>query len=195
MKNLDQLKLGMVNRPYPGQAESGDWPFYFVEGDDLLLGLVDSLGHGPAAHAGSMQIKAFLDTHWQTELPLLLDELHEAIRGGLGAAICMARVALDSGELRWTGIGNTCASVIGASCQRFVSRDGILGQHYRTPVVQEARLSRGDKLVFISDGIQERCFTQCDEADFSLEPEILAGYLLRHYGKVHDDASCLIFEY
>jgi hypothetical protein len=195
MRDTDQLNLGMVNRPYPGQDASGDWPFYYTEGDKLLLGLVDSLGHGPSAHAGSMRIKEFLDMHWQTELPRLFDNLHAAVQGGVGAAICMAQVALDSGDLRWAGIGNIRASVLGSSDQRFVSRDGILGQHYRTPIMQEACLVPGDKLVFVSDGIRERLFTQCDRAEFSRNPDLLADYLLRHYGKNYDDASCLIFEF
>ncbi len=195
MRDPDQLKLGMVNRPYPGQDRSGDWPFYYSEGDELLLGLVDSLGHGGPAYAGSMRIKEFLDENWRTELPRLLDDLDKAVRGGLGAAISVARIALGSGDIRWAGIGNIRASVHGASDQRLVSRDGIIGQHYRTPLVQEASMVSGDKLVFVSDGLQERLFTQCDRAEFSLEPDSLAEYLLRHYGKMHDDASCLIFEF
>ena len=195
MSNLDQLKLGMVNRPYPGQDASGDWPFYYTEGNHLLLGLVDSLGHGDSAHAGSMRIKEFLDTHWKIELPRLLDELHHGVRGGQGAAICLAHVELASGKLCWAGIGNIRSSVHGSSSLRFVSRDGILGQHYRTPVVQDACLAPGDKLIFVSDGMRERLFTQCGRAEFSLNPDLLADYLLRHYGKAHDDASCLIFEF
>lgn len=195
MKTPDQLKLGMVNRPYPGQEASGDLPFFYTRDDDLVLGLIDSLGHGSPAHQGSLRIKEFLDRHWQVDLTRLLDELHHTIRGGLGAAISVAHVTLGSGALRWAGIGNISASVRGSSDQRLVSRDGILGQHYRTPKLQEAKLVPGDKLIFVSDGMQERLFTQCGKAEFALDPEPLAAYLLRHYGKVHDDASCLIFEY
>jgi hypothetical protein len=195
MTNPEQLKLCMVNRPYPGQEASGDWPFYYIKGDDLLLGLVDSLGHGASAHAGSMQIKDFVEAHWHVDLPRLLGDLHAAVSGGLGAAICVAHVALGSGELRCLGIGNVRASVLGSANLHFVSRDGILGQNYRTPMLQEAHLVRGDKLIFASDGLQERLFTQCDQTEFSRSPDSLAKYLLRHYGKAHDDASCLVFEF
>ena len=195
MRKVDQLQFGIVNRPYPGQEVSGDLPFYYTEGESLLLGLVDSLGHGPSAYAVSMRIKEFLDTHWKMDLARLLEELHEALRGGLGAAISLAGVSLDSGTLRWAGIGNINASIVGSSNQRLVSRDGTLGQHFRTPNVQEACLDSGDKLIFISDGLQERLFNRCDQTEFSLKPDLLADYLLRHYGKAHDDASCLVFEF
>ena len=195
MTDSAQLRLGMVNRPYPGQECSGDLPFYYTKGDDLLLGLVDSLGHGAVAHASSMLIKDFLDRHWRTELTDVLDGLHATLRGGIGAAICLAHVALGSGALKCMGIGNVRAWIVGSTDQRFVSRDGVLGQHYRTPVVQEAQLKPGDKLIFASDGVQERLFTQCDRAELARDPDSLAAYLLRHYGKIHDDASCLVFEF
>lgn len=191
----EKLRLSMVNRPYPGQKDSGDWPFYYTDGDNLLLGLVDSLGHGASAHASSMQIKNFLEEHWQSELVNLLDNLDDYLRGGLGAAICLAHVELGTGLLRCLGIGNVRAWILGSTEQRFVSRDGVIGQHYRTPVLQEARLEQGDKLIIASDGIQERLFTQCDRTELSRDPTSLANYLLRHYGKAHDDASCLVFEF
>ena len=191
----NQLKLSMVNRPYPGQATSGDWPFFYARGDDLLLGLVDSLGHGAPAHAFSMQIRGFLDAHWHAELPRLIDELHVAVRGGLGAAICLAHVTLGLGVLRCVGIGNVHASALGSINRRFVSRDGVLGLHYRTPMVQEARLARGDKIIVASDGMQERLFRQCGLTEASRSPDSLVQHLLCHYGKSHDDASCLVFEF
>ncbi len=195
MTDPDQLRLSAVNRPYPGHDRSGDLPFYYTNGEDLVLGLVDSLGHGEPAHASSMLIKDFLDAHWRPELTLLLDQLHARLRGGIGAAICLAHVALGSGALRCVGIGNVRAWILGSVDLRFVNRDGVLGQHYRTPVVQEAQLKPGDKLIFTSDGMQERLFTQCDRAELARDPDSLAAYLLRHYGKIHDDASCLVFEF
>ena len=185
----------MVNRPYPGEQTSGDWPFYYTEGDELLLGLVDSLGHGAAANATSMKIREYLDDHWRVDLTGLLDGLHAFARGGLGAAICLAHVSLGSGALRCLGVGNVRAWLLGSTDQRFVSRDGVLGHHYRTPVMQTAQLKSGDKLILASDGIQERLFTQCDRTALARDPDSLAEYLLRHYGKTHDDASCLVFEF
>lgn len=195
MNDTSLLRLHTVNRPYAGEAYSGDWPFYYLRDNDLVLGLVDGLGHGKMAYASSMRIKAFLDSHWHAELDALLDELHLAVRGGQGAAICMVHVGLDCGALSCLGVGNVRAWLLGSQEQRFVSRDGVLGQHYRTPLVQTAQLSKGDKLVLASDGIQERLFTQCDRAELSRDPISLANYLLRHYGKVHDDASCLVYEF
>lgn len=195
MNDAHQLKIGMVNRPFPGQEGSGDLPFFYYKGDDLLVGLIDSLGHGPAAHASSNRIKAFLDAHWHSDLPRLLDALNNAVTGDLGAAIGIAHVSLGSGEIRWAGVGNVLGNIVGSSNLRLVSRDGVLGQHYRTPVVQEAQLETGDKLILVSDGMQERLFTQCSDTELSREPGVLANYLLRHFGKAHDDASCLIFEF
>ena len=195
MSNPVKLKLSSVNRPYPGEQGSGDLPFHYAKRDELVLGLVDSLGHGERAHASSMLIKGFLDAHWGSELTQLLDQLHARMRGGIGAAICLAHVALGSGALRCVGIGNVNAWILGSGDQRFVNRDGVLGQYYRTPVAQEARLKPGDKLIFASDGVQERLYTQFDRAELARDPDSLAAYLLRHYGKVHDDASCLVFEF
>lgn len=191
----DAIKVGMVNRPYPGQENSGDLPFLYSRDGELLIGLIDSLGHGNTAHAGSLRIKDFLDAHWHTDLTKLLDSLHAATTGGVGAAIGLAHVSLESGAMTWAGVGNVLGNISGSASMRLVNRDGVLGQHYRTPVLQEAVLSQGDKVVLVSDGMQERLFTNCSSSEFAQPPGELAQFLLRHFGKPYDDASCLVFEF
>ena len=76
-----------------------------------------------------------------------------------------------------------------------MNRDGVIGQHYRTPIVQEATLHGGDKFVLASDGIRERALTNLGNPECSLPPGELADYLSRHHGKAYDDVSCLIYEH
>lgn len=188
------LRIATENRPYPGQHHSGDWPFYFCRENALLMGVADGLGHGDLAYASSMRVKAFLDAGWHPELPRLFDGLNAHLAGGQGAALALVHVSLSDGALRFAGIGNVRAWLFGSAPQSFVSRDGVLGQHYRTPVLQQAAMAEGDKLVIASDGLQERLATQCDRETLSCPPETLAHHLLQRFGKAYDDASCLVFE-
>lgn len=185
----------MVNTPFKGELKSGDLPFYYREGNHLLLGLIDALGHGKEANRLSVEIKAYLDEHWHCNCNQLLYDLNDAIANSIGAAISLAHINLSSADIEFAGVGNVKGYIIGEKNNSFVSKDGVVGQNMRSPLVQKKKLVKRDKVIFCSDGIQERFYVLADRQKLALSPEQVTRYIQNEFGKDHDDASCMVFEY
>lgn len=188
------LRIRMRNRPLPGESCSGDFPFYFQNGSSLLLGIADGLGHGDKAHGVTLKINEYLKDFWHSDVVRLLVDLNEAIRSTIGAAVGLGHVDLQSGKLKYAGVGNTRAYVLGQESRCFVSHDGIVGQNVRNPLLQDHLLASGDMVVFTTDGIHERFYTE-REQNIDSDTDTLAECIMTKHIKVYDDASCLIFEY
>lgn len=195
MTVASNLKIAFENRPFHGERHSGDLPFFDQATDSLLLGLADALGHGEQAFKLASDIEVFMRENSNHNVLTLLEDMHRAFRQSIGAAISLARVNLRSGHLQFAGIGNVHSCVIGQTDRSFVCRDGILGQNRRSPLLQDCQLTPGDKVVFASDGIQQRFYTRGDRKLLLAEPRHVARYLITEFGKRHDDSSCLVFEF
>jgi serine/threonine protein phosphatase PrpC len=189
------LKIAKKNRPFRGEFNSGDLPFYYQDGETILLGLIDAVGHGNEAFKLSARIKKFLNSHWHTDFTKLLNEIDHEIKASIGAAISLVSINLSSSRLNFAGVGNVNVYLIGQKEVLFVSRDGVVGQNMRTPLIQTQPLIKRDKVILCSDGIQERFYSLADRKILARSPEHVVNYIQKEYGKDHDDASCLVYEF
>ena len=189
------LKVFTNNRPYPGEKNSGDLPFFFYRDEALLLGIVDGLGHGAKAHAVTLRIQEHLEQYWHEDVLKMFDNLDRTLKSSIGAAIGLAHVNLQDGKMEYAGVGNTRAYVLGETTYRFICKDGVVGQQMRTPLLQSYQLSTGDKVIFTTDGIQERFYNDTSHHYRTTAPETIALSIVDQFGKMYDDASCLVFEF
>jgi len=192
---MSDLKVFVENRPYPGEKNSGDLPFFFQGKESLLLGIADGLGHGPRAHAVTLQVEEYLKQYWQDDILRMFENLDRALQSSIGAAIGLGHINLLNGKMEYAGIGNTRAYVLGEKSYRFVCNDGIVGQKMRTPLLQSYQLTEGDKVILTTDGIQERVYNDSSHHYVTTNPETISRSIVEHYGKLYDDASCLVFEF
>ena len=125
----------------------------------------------------------------------MFENLNRELKGSVGAAVGMACIELGTGKFDYAGVGNTCCYIFGDAKSQFVSTDGVVGQHMRTPLLQSQMLDRGDKVILTTDGIQERFYNESSPHDAEGKPDVVADRIVGEYGKVHDDASCLVFEF
>ena len=188
-------RVKIKNRPFEGEWQSGDCPFFEMQEGKLHLGLFDVLGHGHEAAKLAKTLPKMVKPLLGMSTDKLIEEIHLNMQGSLGAALSYVQIDLDTGELVFSGVGNVLAFISGSAKKQFVSKDGVLGQNIRTPLLQYAVLKEGDKLVLASDGVQSRCYGLLDDYFLDKSAEYLSSYLIEKFGKSHDDASCLVFEF
>jgi negative regulator of sigma-B (phosphoserine phosphatase) len=193
---LGPIEWATAGRPLPGEVFNGDQPIVVhVSGRAALFGVVDGLGHGPAAATVALRAVEVLRSHRDERLEVLLELCHRLLTGTRGAAITLARVDFDAGLLSWTGIGNVTANLAAKaatgvqvrSCARLSC--GIVG--YQIPDIapaQRVSMRGGDLLVIATDGIAE---DYLDNIDFAASAENIAEQILHKHSKQTDDALVL----
>ena len=168
-------------RPYPGSPRGGDLGVIRPLEDGALVALVDALGHGLTAHAAAMVAHRSLLGTRSEEPAVILAELHQALRGTVGAVAAVARIFRE--RFTFAGIGNVGGWYGG---RRLLSREGILGQHYRPPRVTEQPISCAEWLLLHTDGV-----SYSGAALPSGTAETVVRALVTSSGKSHDDAAVL----
>jgi anti-sigma regulatory factor (Ser/Thr protein kinase) len=187
-----------------GQSTGGDRVAILDRGDHAMLAIVDATGHGPAAHAVARDLVARLEegcakTAEPADVVAQLRALHDASIGTAGAAVGLAVLDARHDGLRYLGIGNVRAAIVGPGRFTGVSRDGVLGRRWPTPFVQTSALRSGDLVLMWTDGLPttlpQTLATDRDEQGrpiASRDVEVIADHLVNGYGRAHDDAACLV---
>jgi anti-sigma regulatory factor (Ser/Thr protein kinase) len=186
------VEIGALWTPMAGEEECGDGWAVRCDRDGATLLAVDGLGHGPeAARAAAAAVKA-VARHKSAAAGELMHATHEALRPTRGAALAIARIDFDAGELRFAGVGNIAGCVIDHGRRPLVSHNGIVGHNMRK--VQEFALPFGPGALCImhSDGIQ----TQWDLAQYpglaGRSAVLIAAILTRDFIRRRDDAMVLV---
>jgi phosphoserine phosphatase RsbX len=193
---LGPIEWAAAGRPLPGEHVSGDQPIAMgIEGDGALFGVIDGLGHGPAAATAALRAVDALE-HARTErLEVLIQLCHRVLGGTRGVAMTLAWVDFAASTLTLTGVGNVTANLVAKDATGIHIRSsarlaaGIVG--YRIPEIRPAQvisLRAGDLLVIATDGITE---DHLDHVDFAASATAIAEEILRKHAKETDDAMVL----
>ncbi len=190
------IDCGKGSRPCMGERVSGDIALCETRDNLFFAAMVDVLGHGPEAHEESLEFASAISESWSPDLAAMFAKIDSARRGGRGAAVSLACLDLDSGVLHTATIGNTTTRIIGRdSSVHAVATDGIVGQQYRTPMLQQFPMKRDSLVLMYSDGVQ---------GSFGLEdyPQMryqsagaVARTIVRKFSRSYDDATCLAFRF
>jgi len=171
---------------------SGDAVLVDVTQEQIFVGLVDAAGHGPRAHAVSQAACTFLEENKNEKLPVLMQALHEKLRGTRGGVAIIGKLDVTQLQLTYVGVGNITLRKFGIVSTREVTQGGIIGYQLRTPIEKILQLEHGDVIVMHSDGLRG----QFDINDY---PEILkhdaraiARNLIEKFAKNEDDSICLV---
>jgi anti-sigma regulatory factor (Ser/Thr protein kinase) len=181
-----------LTRPMTGESVCGDGYAVRQAGGRLQVLLCDGLGHGPlAARATGEALRIFGACADSGPVDLL-----KAVHGGLshtrGVAAALADIDFAAGRVRFAGIGNISAAVVGERRRGMISSPGIVGHQLGRVQEYMYDLPVGSLVVLHSDGLQERW-------DFSAYPGLarhrpltVAATLLRDAGLRRDDASIVV---
>jgi serine phosphatase RsbU (regulator of sigma subunit) len=193
---LGPIEWARAGRPLPSEFTSGDRGMAFdIGGEAALFGVVDGLGHGPAAAEAALRAVDVVRRGSSERLEVLIQVCHRVLAGTRGVAMTLARVDFAAGTLTWTGVGNVTADLLTKAPTGVHVRSsarltaGIVG--YRIPETRPAQvisIRPGDLLVISTDGISE---DYLDHIDFAAPAVVIAEELLGKDAKETDDAMVL----
>ena len=191
----EKLEHASLIRACMGERVSGDAVMIRPLEHGLFAAIVDVLGHGPEAHELTHMIEAFLDRHATADVSGLMMRLHQRLKGTRGAAVGLCAVDSAAGTLDYVGIGNTRIRRFGESETRLVSKDGVLGQNMRTPLLQSLTLESGDLIILYTDGVSDRFSAADYPGVLHHPPNEVVRIVLDRFGKDHDDSACIAIRY
>jgi negative regulator of sigma-B (phosphoserine phosphatase) len=190
------MEWAVASRPRPGEHVSGDQSIAIgIDGGAALFGVLDGLGHGPAAATAALTAVDAIRSARSERLEVLVQLCHRMLGGTRGVAMTVARIDFQPGQLSWTGIGNVSANLVAKTISGTQVRSsarltgGIVG--YRIPEISPAQvvpIRTGDLLVIVSDGVTE---DHLDHIDFAAPAIDIAKQILSKHAKETDDALVL----
>ena len=187
------LLLGAVQVPVQGETECGDSWGVRSNGRSSVVLLADGLGHGPGAAEASREAVATLARTRDLTPVSLLENVHAGLRSSRGAAVAIAQVDTESGQVRFSGAGNVSAILINANtAQHMISHNGTVGHNIRK--FQEFVYPWGEKtlLVMHSDGITTSWRLDDYPGLIQRDPSLIAAVLYRDASRGRDDVCVVV---
>jgi len=192
------LEWSVAERPRAGETSSGDRSLVRTLSGDVLVGVVDALGHGTEAAAAASKAIAVLERYAHEPLPSLVQRAHTELRGSRGAVMSLALFRPEEHAMTWLGVGNVEGMLISADPRSqpqrslLVSRAGIVGSDLPKVNPWVVPLNVGDTLLFTTDGIRPGFADGLNLRDTTRQ---LADRILANFAKDTDDALVLVVRY
>ncbi len=185
--------FGVVQVPIAGETECGDaWSSSFSPGRSVYM-VADGLGHGRyAAEAAEQAIRVF-EGNPGMDPASLLNEVHPTLAKTRGAAVSVAEIRHDAGELHFAGVGNVAGAIYHAGKLRnLVGMNGTLGHSLGRVQSFTYPWAAGDTLLMHSDGLATRWNLESYPGLASRHPSLIAGVLYRDFCRRRDDVTILV---
>jgi phosphoserine phosphatase RsbX len=192
---LSVIELGVASRPLPGEPTSGDLQVVKSFPGGVLIAVLDGVGHGNEAAAAAAVAGAILEKHGADPVIALFQRCHEALRATRGVAMSVASFNATQGLLTWLGVGNVEGALLRQSGTSLTSGDslllraGVVGLHLPNLEAEVVPITKGDTLIFATDGIQNNFFRGLVD---HRAPQRTAEGILAQYGRSSDDALVLV---
>lgn len=192
-----RVEWAVSSRPLEPGA-SGDASIVRPLPGGILLGVVDGLGHGPAASAASREAIRILETADVENLVDVVRLCHQRLRATRGVVLTLAVIDDARDCMTWLGVGNVHGVLLRAHGEdeprreTLVGRGGIVGRVLTSLQASLVSLSTGDLLVLATDGIHPRFAHQVPRR----EPlQAVADLILAEHCTGVDDALVLTARY
>lgn len=181
--------------PYLGEIESGDGLVIQQSDEDLLVVIIDVLGHGAKAAKLARQMESFIECNLTFDLLWLMTKLHTQFLGHQGAAVTMVYFDGETKKIKGVGVGNTLVRKCGMPWHSFHSQPGIVGELLPTLRCFEGKFVSGDVFLFTTDGIKENIDAhECAPVQYQ-SLQLFSNYLFEHFSKQYDDSTVIVVRY
>jgi anti-sigma regulatory factor (Ser/Thr protein kinase) len=189
----DARRFGVWSRPHPGEELNGDAYFIREHGSSTLLAVIDGLGHGQGAKEATDVAIDLLEDWTGEPLDEVLQSAHNAMRATRGAVLGAAIIDAANERFHYAGVGNVMVRVFNAP-ERIspISANGTLGARLGTVRVWTYPWATGATLIMASDGVSASWDIESYPGLLHRTPQLIAGLLMRDYGRNADDATVLV---
>jgi anti-sigma regulatory factor (Ser/Thr protein kinase) len=183
------VSVALAGEPVCGD----DWSVTWRQHQGELL-VVDGLGHGIAASEAAMAAVRTFDSSRASSAPMLVEELHQALRATRGAAVSVAAVDLENELVKFAGLGNVGGAIITPERKRtnMVSQNGTAGHMARRVSEFSYPFRAGSILVMFTDGLVSSWDPAAYPDLWSYDPAIIAGVLYRDFSRRRDDVTVVV---
>ncbi len=186
-------RVGVWSRPRKGEDVIGDSYFVREHKGRTLYAVIDGLGHGRGAREASDAAVGTFERWTGEPLDEILWAAHDALRPTRGAVIGAIIVDKKREAFYYAGVGNVEVRVFGSpEPARPIPSNGTFGARVSSIRVWPYKWTEGVRFVLASDGLS----TTWDIASYPgltmKDPQLLAGILMRDYGRDTDDATVLV---
>lgn len=188
-----QLDYFLAKRPFfhHRDIECGDTGIIKEFDNKVFIAIVDVLGHGNEAHKLAVICQEFLEKNYRQDLIETMKALHEYIKDSRGAVAGLCLLDVNSGVLKYVGVGDITARKFGVNQVKLISQDGIVGYIIKTLKEGTMKLDDGDVFVLYTDGVQEHFELEDYPQLFRDDAKTIATHIIRQFGKEEDDATCI----
>ncbi|HWP43350.1 MAG TPA: ATP-binding protein [Blastocatellia bacterium] len=183
---------GSFTRAPAGESCNGDAYIIRSIGHRYLLAVIDGLGHGEGAMEAAQAAVASIEEHAEGGIESIVRHAHEALRSTRGAVLGLASIDSRTGEVEYTGVGNTdFRALSGLGSQRFISLNGTVGSRLDRIKVFKEKLPKVATIVMSTDGISDRWDPNNYPGLLGLHPQLLCAVVMRDFSRPKDDATII----
>jgi len=183
--------VGVMTRSRAFAPENGDAFIVRRQNRQLLVGVIDGLGHGEQAQVAALAAQGYVQKHGDLPLEKIFLGASRACRATRGVVMALARFSPPA-RMSFASVGNVEARVCGSRERiAFVPRRGIVGVDELRVAVHEVSWDPQWVLVLHTDGL--RTHWQWDDfPGLGREPaKEIASRLMRDLAIGNDDATVL----
>ena len=193
--NSNLVEWGVAERHMPGEAVSGDLHLVKPLETGVMLAVADGLGHGKAAAEAARLALNAVEEYSHKPLVEVMENCSRKLRGTRGVVMSLALLNTLDNSMEWLGVGNVEGVLMRSAPDRKPAREsllltcGVVGRQLPPLRTTALEITRGDTLVFATDGIQ-RGFE--DSMVLLKGPQETAQDILDRDGLATDDALVLV---
>ncbi len=187
------LAVGVATRARQMGPANGDAFVVKHWAEDLLVGVIDGLGHGPAAQRAARAAQEYVESHFDRPLDQIFRGAGAACLATRGVVMALARFDWGRSRLSFASVGNIEARVFPFSrAFAFPVRRGVVGLNAPAALVSEHPWPPGHVLVLHSDGLTTHWVWEDFPGLTDLGAPAMAQELLRALAKEDDDATVVV---
>ncbi|WP_176469882.1 ATP-binding protein [Pseudomonas sp. Irchel 3A5] len=187
------LRVGISQHSLHDDPACGDVWSLAIAGQRISALIIDGLGHGEDAEVAARAGEVEFQRQPFDSAERVFDEMHHSMKGTRGGAAALVNFDAGLDALRFVGIGNIGATLIGEDKVRgLVSHPGIVGLQFRKVQAFEHSQVTGQLLVMYSDGLQSRWNLRDYPGLIYRHPAVIAAVLHRDFCRGRDDVTVLV---
>lgn len=183
----------ILSRPCPGETANGDGYVIKHTASQLLVAVVDGVGHGEHAEEASQRALDCIDAHFDAPFTDIFSRLHDLLRKSRGAVVTLVRLDHDQRTLEHAGVGNVEVRTYPREKSGLMTQPGTLGfGQFKQPRITKTVWPVGTALLIHTDGISQKWSLDRFPDLLNCRVSTIAHYLMHNFRLQSDDSTIVV---